>query len=192
MTQDELNLLPEQLRKAWELCEKATPGPFIVSRSIPCGDEPSRVTIDALRSGGMGEMVAEIKWRRNDDDLRLWAEARTALPAALEHIVKLREELARVYKLVNHWSTTAQTAEATIAELRQNAADDKLAFDHAEEVVGKQEATIERLAPFVQHLRVCSIGVQTKLNGQDWITHGCDCGLDKARAALASTTGGGK
>ena len=75
------NLLPPELRKAWEQCELAQSSlrHYVVPRAIQ-------------------DTVYNCK-------------------AALEHIVKLREELARVYELVNHWNTTTQTAEATIERL---------------------------------------------------------------------------
>ena len=74
----------EKLR---ELAEKATPGPYMYS----VGGLPRRHTIDAMRNGGMGEVVAELAWHRSDTDAAFIAACDP------QTILGLLEEIARLH-----------------------------------------------------------------------------------------------
>ena len=81
MTTEELFLLTPDERQAWELCEKATPGPW---RYMTWPD-------------GYGCVLSKDHNRLPlESDLKFSANARTALPDALRTIAGLRAELAQV------------------------------------------------------------------------------------------------
>ncbi len=65
------------------LAKAATPGPFIVSTCASPEESKGEVTLDALRSGGMGEVVYRYKWIKNRADCDLDAFCRNNLPAIL-------------------------------------------------------------------------------------------------------------
>ena len=62
------NELHDELKR---LAEKATPGPFIVSTCASPEESKGQVTLDALRSGGMGEVVYRYAWIKNRADCDL-------------------------------------------------------------------------------------------------------------------------
>jgi len=88
----------DELIETLERLEKeATPGPFIVSRCASPEENAGEVTLDALRSGGMGEVVYRYKWIKNAHDPELDATLRNHLPAlisALKENKRLREALS--------------------------------------------------------------------------------------------------
>jgi hypothetical protein len=84
---------PLDLKKAKELCEKATPGPWECSRYIPLvGWQEQEVTLWELDGP---PMTCEYYGSRfeNEGDAEFVAESRTLLPQAISEIEKLRVAL---------------------------------------------------------------------------------------------------
>lgn len=115
LTPEQINQLPPELRKLWEIREKSTSGPwqtrFMYRMFKRVRESPGDLFMDS---------DVEQDW----PDAEFCAEAHNLIPELFSYIlqvvgekVKLREELARVYELVNHWSGTAQTAEAEASRL---------------------------------------------------------------------------
>lgn len=82
----------EQLTHLKQLCEKATPGPWIDNE--PDQSEPlivNGVGIPVIKYlPGDGE--CEAFWMVKDCDIQFIAASRTALPALIEEVERLREE----------------------------------------------------------------------------------------------------
>lgn len=112
MTPDQISKLPPELRKAAELCEKATPGPWRIGVS-----GPNRMpNIGTLR----GLLIAQATigvGHPGEDNAAFIAESRTALPLALTYCLQMQEERDRSRFKLFHYSKHEGTSHTTACSI---------------------------------------------------------------------------
>jgi hypothetical protein len=108
--------IEERIAELERLEKEATPGPFIVSQNAATGE----VTFDALRSGGMGEVVYRYAWRKLRADTAFDCALRNnalGIIRDLQAALKERErERDRCIKGIAEFEKRFAVAEAALKE----------------------------------------------------------------------------
>lgn len=130
MTPDQISKLPPELRPIAELCAEVRDATRCACCSSP--------TIEKVMACGSAFCFHCLENRTRHDGCETCEARSAALPLALTWGLQVVEERDGEIAL-------NKAHEATIAQLEQEAADDALVFEHAQEVSGKQEATIATL-----------------------------------------------
>ena len=106
MTPAQLAALTPEEREAWALCEAATPGPWVDMTSA--GPDVGAFDGEIRSAQSFTHICSDPDCDDRPNDRAFIANARTALPAALETIATLRADLARVTQERDYYASISE------------------------------------------------------------------------------------